>query len=190
MAREELWHEIYEERLIGYLDPGAERYLERFNATPRAWTTSSCLGRITVVEARYHWLRRGARVVYKTHDPITPGELEKVMSRGFQDLWLKVTGPIVHFKVETQSCAFSILRAARASGFKHSGIISGGSELTVEVMSSASFQAPLRLGGIDLYRGQALGLLADLANETLLEGRSRLDRLATLFNEDQLKECF
>lgn len=171
---------LYEERIIGYLDPGAERFLRALNSHPSLWTTSSCTGRITVVEGGRHWERGKTRVVYKTHDPITLGELLRVLSRPFRDLWLKATGPIIHFQTKSLRCAVKLLETARISGFKHSGIFHATREaITIEVVAPTRIDAPLRVRGLDLHTKTGLNLLVVKANEALLDGRKRLERLAS-----------
>lgn len=170
---------IYEERIIGYLDPGAERFLRALNSHPGLWTTSSCTGRITVVEGERHWERGRTRVVYKTHDPITVAELMRVLSRPFRNLWLKATGPIIHFQTKSLRCAVKLLETARTSGFKHSGIFHATREaITIEVIAPTRVDAPLRVGGLDLHTERGLNLLVAKANEALLDGRKRLEKLA------------
>ena len=180
---------LLEERIIGYLDPGAERFLIAMNKPPKLYTTSSCTGRITVVEGRYHWLRDEARIVYKTHTPITASELRRVLSRPFRDLWLKATGPIIHLRAATIECALQVLEASRQAGFKHSGIISKGVEgFTIEVMSSLQIHAPLRMDGKDLHTPEALESLASLANHVLEEGWKRLEELSAAL--PSLENCY
>ncbi len=180
--KESLLKGIYEDRIVGYLDPGAERYLEIFNKPTLLATTSSCTGRITLIEGVWHWEREDARVLYKTHDPIEASTIATHISRPFIDnVWLKVTGPIIHFKTLSIRCASKLLDHARASGFKHSGLISvspvGG--YTVEVMSGVQLMVPLKRGGVILIDKGYLESLATMANEALAEGRRRLERLAS-----------
>ena len=170
---------LLEERLVGYLDPGAEAYLLKMNGAGIV-TSSSCTGRITLVEGRWHWLRDEARIVYKSHVEIGPEVLARVMSRPFDYLWLKVTGPIIHAWVPSLECASRVLEAARAAGFKHSGVMHGSPEegYTIELLSAVQISFPLKLGGAYLVSAGALGELARMANEALREGWSRLGRLA------------
>lgn len=167
---------LLEERLIGYLDPGAEEVLRMLNTPPLLFTTSSCVGRITVIEGEEHWSRKRARVVYKTHDFITVQELKKVMTRGFSTLWLKVSGPIVHLRTPRLSCALYVLVVARRHGFKHSGVVSRHPRLgyTFEVMSSLQMIAPLRLRGADIVDESKLDLLVLEANKLLKASREKL----------------
>ncbi len=179
---------LYEERVIGYLDPGSEQILLKLNSRPNLWTTSSCIGRITIVEGRFHWERESSRIVYKTHDPISPNEILRVMARPFKDLWLKATGPIIHFQTISDGCAFSLLETARRAGFKHSGIISASNgTYTVEIIAPTRIDTPLRIDGKDLHTTQGIALLATKANEALLEGRRRLHKLAD--NVGNLDRC-
>ncbi|MCS7107140.1 MAG: hypothetical protein NZ902_03440 [Acidilobaceae archaeon] len=169
--------QLREERLIGYLDPGAERYLELLNSPRLVVTTSSCIGRITVVEGEWHWLREGARIVFKTHDPVSPEELERVARRFRGRLWVKLTGPIFHLRTPSLRCASKLLSHARSSGFKHSGVISLSPRgHTVELMSGVQLALPL----LD----RELGELAGILNGALEEGRRRLDELASRISRD------
>jgi len=178
---------LREERIIGYLDPGAEEILARLNSRPSLWTTSSCTGRITIVEGSFHWERDDARIVYKTHDPLSLEELLRVLGRPFSDLWLKVTGPIIHFQTPSSDCAFTLLEAARRAGFKHSGVISSGEVYTVEVVAPTRIDAPLRIEWRDVYSLDGLPSLVAKANAALEEGRRRLNRLAV--NVENLETC-
>ena len=170
---------LLEERLVGYLDPGAEEYLLKINGAG-VLTSSSCTGRITIVEGRWHWLRDEARVVYKTHKEIGPEVLARVLSRPFDDLWLKVTGPIIHARVPSLECAVKVLEVARSAGFKHSGVLHASPRegYVIELLSAVQITLPLKLDGRFLVSPDALNELAKMANEALHEGWSRLSRLA------------
>lgn len=178
---------LYDERVIGYLDPGAEKVLLKLNSKPLLWTTSSCTGRISIVEGLHHWERSRARIVYKTHTTVTLGEVLRVLSRPFKDLWLKATGPIIHFQTPSHNCAFNLLEAARRAGFKHSGVISSSEVYTVEVIAPTRIDAPLRLDWNDLYTMEGLKILVEAANRVLTEGRNRLERLSVVV--ESLDSC-
>jgi len=188
-------YSLLEERQVAYLDPYAERILEWLNSHPGLRTTSSCIGRITLIEGYWPWERKGnSRIVFKTHYPITPAVLALGISQPFEPLWLKVTGPIVHFRAKTPECAAGLLDAARSEGFKHSGIISidlEGSEwcCVVEVTAPTQFSSPLKLDGVIMASGVQLAVLARRANRALAEGRRRLARLAWRVRSGLAYEC-
>ena len=173
---------ILEERLVAYLDPGSEWILLRLNEPPGIETTSSCLGRIALIEGEWPWERRAtSRIVYKTHTVIAPERLALEAAKHYRDLWLKVTGPIFPARISTLECARWLLERARAAGFKHSGIISPVTDkgcCVVEVSAPTGFAAPIRLSRVFLVTREGLLTLASKANHALAEGRRRLALLA------------
>ncbi len=198
-SKEDNWYEfknkyldsLLEERLVSYLDPGAEEILYKINSLENVVTTSSCIGRITIVEAEFPWERReDSRIVLKTHSKVDEFKIALVLSRDLAPLWLKVTGPIIHFRIKNFECASALLNIARRSGFKHSGIISiderGPSCCTVEINSPTQMIVPLKTKKKVLIRGNDLKVLVLLANEILFEGRKRLRNLVS--NIDSIKD--
>ncbi len=189
MARRKTWEAVKGEALeavarerdVGYLDPGIGGYLEALNSIPGIATTSTCIGRVAIVEGVRHWGRgegEESRIVYKTHGRVRPGDIARAMARGFRYLWLKATGPIIHLRTPLEDCAFHVLSIARESGFKHSGVISRGGPggLVLELLSAPQLAAPLVWEGAWLVVGEdALGALASAANLVVSEGRERLE---------------
>ncbi len=184
---------LLEERLVGYLDPGAEGVLRVLNSTPKAETTSSCLGRVTIIEGEWPWERREeTRIVLKSHTGVSLERVALIIVRPFENLWLKASGPIIHFRVYTRECAEAILRAAREAGFKHSGAITLAGDpgcCVVEVSSATEVAAPLKLSGRILLSGSALAEVVARANGAVAEGRARLARLLDLLPR-VLHDCF
>jgi tRNA wybutosine-synthesizing protein 3 len=186
---------LLEERMVAYLDPGAEWVLTAINRLPFIETTSSCMGRISLIEGQWPWERRGdTRIVYKAHSAITPARLALEASKPYHNLWLKVTGPILHLRVSTASCARAVLDIARRAGFKHSGIISiepdGGEPCcVVEITSPTQLSTPVKLEGRLMFVGSNLELLVHRANRALAEGRRRLVRLVQLALSNLVDTC-
>ncbi len=192
MTRRRQWSRVKDEAMrvtvterdVGYLDPGIGGLLDVFNRMGRLATTSSCIGRIALVEGKVHWGRDGeSRIVYKTHSHLTPEELVRVLSRGYQNLWLKATGPIMHMRTNSVECARYLLEKAREHGFKHSGIISydGSSGVVVELMSASQISTPLVVDGVIVVKlgRRHLEALVRRANGAIEEGRRRLSSLAS-----------
>ncbi len=171
---------LRQERIIGYLDPNAENYILALN-NENFITSSSCIGRITIIEGEWPWERDKSRVVYKTHDHLSIYELANVLSRPFDNLWLKVTGPIIHLKTEKIDCALNLLNIARTSGFKHSGIISYSDNIfTVELMSAVEITQPLKINDTFIFNINSLTNIINKVNDALDEGHRRLEKLINL----------
>jgi len=174
---------LKQERIIGYLDPYAEEYILELNGENFA-TSSSCLGRITIIEGKWPWERDKSRVVYKSHEKISVYSIANVVSRPFNDLWLKVTGPIIHIRTERIDCALNLLNLARTSGFKHSGILSSSDNIfTVELMSAVQITMPLKMNDTFVFNIESLNEIVDRANDALEEGHKRLRKLTKLVKE-------
>ncbi|MEB3778667.1 MAG: hypothetical protein GSR85_00320 [Desulfurococcales archaeon] len=176
--KEEAPKALWEDRLIGYLDPGVDELLSRLNSIPLIATTSSCIGRITLIEGEWYWTRGEALIAYKTHDPISVDEIERVAARPFRNLWLKATGPIIHLRTPSIECADHILEVARRSGFKHSGIISLEEDrgYTIELLSAVDITFPLKIDG-DLIVGRGeLAKVVEVVNHAVVEARARFKR--------------
>lgn len=168
---------ILEDAIIGYLDPGSLGLLEMLNRPARVATLSSCIGRITLVAGRRPWSRREAYIAFKTHDRITVDDIVRVAGRGFRNLWLKATGPILHVKTDSMECAMHMLSQARPYGFKHSGIISVSHEgVVVEFMSAVDVTMPLVIDGSPVATG--LEKLVDEVNDAVHGARQLLHEFA------------
>ncbi len=170
---------IAEDREIGYLDPGVEGVLNAINSREKSYTTSSCAGRVTVIDAEKPWVRDESSVVFKKHAHVTLDEirvfLEKQPARMF---WLQATGPILHIITYDLEEAALMLEAARRSGFKHSGIMSISDKgFLVELVSGAQVNVPLRTRSTILVSPEALEEIIIIANKVLDESRERLRRL-------------
>jgi len=188
--KEDLPERLLRERDIGYLDPGIEPMLERINSVPGLATTSTCIGRVTIVEGEWPWERgeEAARIVYKTHTRLTLERLMAALSLGYCNLWLRVSPPLLHVRAASEECALHLLELARRTGHKHSGIISlaGEAGIVVEIMSGAQFTLPLtaRCARTVTLSAPSLERLVSLVNETLEENRRRLSSLAESVSRD------
>ncbi len=170
---------IVEDRDIGYLDPGIEPYLEAINSRPDSYTTSSCIGRVSIIDAPAPWAKREGSVVFKKHGEITVGELETVLkTRPKHTYWIVASGPIIHVMTRSLQEALYILGKAREAGFKHSGITSASNKgFLVEIISSTQLILPIKRGDSRIPGdGGSLDILVETINETVREGRRRLDK--------------
>jgi tRNA wybutosine-synthesizing protein 3 len=175
--REEAYKRFLEDLEIGYVDIDIKELIELVFTKKNIFTTSSCSGRITIVDAIYPWLREEASIVFKKHSSITVEEILSILNQNaLHRFWLIVSGPIVHFNVLDLSTAFRLLTIVRNAGFKHSGILSissGG--IIVEVVSGV--WVPFLLKDGDKIVVKDLEYIVSLVNEILYEGKAKLEKL-------------
>ncbi len=164
------------ERNIGYLDPGIDNLLIKLN-NKLIKTTSTCTGRITVVEGEHPWERGsdGSRILYKTHIKLNKYVLIEKIKSPPCFLWLRVSGPILHMRVASLECALYLIKNSRKYGFKHSGIISlSNDEYVVELMSGSQLMIPLKLYCNTIIDLNKIDLIVNYSNKLLKENKRKL----------------
>ncbi len=80
--KEEAIQRLLRDKDIGYLDPDIWDLLDAFMKRDKAFTYSSCSGRITIIDAIYPWARKDSSVIYKNHLVLSEDELEGVLEKG------------------------------------------------------------------------------------------------------------
>lgn len=165
---------------IGYLDPDIYYVLLALFRREESFPVSSCSGRITVVDAPMPWYRKNSTVVFKKHAVVDEKEIYTVVQNSLpvRRLWLVVTGPIFHISALTLREALSVLKIAREAGMKHSGILSISRRgVYVELKTGVRLTVLLRAKDTII---SDIREVVKVANEALLEGKSRLTRFYKL----------
>jgi tRNA wybutosine-synthesizing protein 3 len=183
--KQAFYQRMLEDREIGYLDPGIEGLLEAFFRKDGVYTTSSCIGRITLIEGTRPWDREESTVVYKIHGRIDSGVVLKYLKdSSYKNLWLRVTGPIIHVNCRDLKWAQWIINLARKVGFKHSCIFSVGDDVVVEIMSSIQITLPLKINGAITVSLESLGTVVDKINSLWEMGVSTAENLREMIEAD------
>lgn len=180
MRRKELLQKkMLEDMEIGYLDRDIVDVLKKLFENRDLYTISSCSGRITFIDADMPWHRRNSSVVFKKHFPITEDEFMYFYKQPtLRNLWLVVTGPIIHVSSATPSEARKLLVMAREAGMKHSGIISISRTkgIIIELKTGVRLTILLKIHGESVVRCSEIPGIVKVANTALLEGKERLNR--------------
>jgi len=173
-----LWERLWEDLEIGYLDEDILPILIEFFARPKAYTSSSCSGRIVVIDADYPWEKDETMIIFKKHTPITVEEIKKIMRTPHQStLWLSLQGPIYHVYVKDLDEAKEVLEIARRAGFKHSGILVLGNPILVELRTGIRIVTPLKDRQSTFINEKDLPKLVELYNRALKEAKQKNKRL-------------
>ena len=166
---------------IGEWDAKIKGLCEAINKYGKYYTTSSCSGRIMII---------------KDEDKKAPGLFEFVSHNivGFDDLKKEIeklkTGdfkfksepPILHVACETLENSEELLKKAQLAGWKHSGIISLGKNIVVEIISSEKIEFPLIENGKVLVDDNFLRIVLEKSNKNLEIGWKKIEKLERLVN--------
>jgi len=139
------------------------------------YTSSSCAGRIVLLEIPHIGDKRQAKFLGVWHRPIEPTEIQTAASSATTGvLWLLAQAPILHIGVRTPELAETMIKTAISSGFKNSGIKSIGKKIVIEAASTERLDAPLGRDGVLLCDQNYLFLLVEIANEVIERSREKL----------------
>lgn len=154
--------------------------LRKINSRREYYTTSSCAGRIALIELKKFGAKDNSNFIGRWHGTAAWGEFAKSLEEiGKTQTWLKVEPPILHVKCENMGAAKELLDTAYTSGFKYSAIKSLRSGALVEIGSSERMELPVAVDGKRIASADYLRAAMKIANEKLKKSQAKLKILET-----------
>lgn len=151
--------------------------LSLINDSEECYTSSSCAGRIVLLEIPSIGDKKRARFLGKWHRTIEPIEVETAAAKSENGLlWLIAQSPIIHIVTDTSKIADKIIKTAIASGFKNSGMKSIRKKIVVEVCSTERLDAPIGRDGVLFCKDRYLQLLIEISNEVIDKSMEKILR--------------
>ena len=153
--------------------------LDVINSFPCFYTTSSCAGRIMVLEVPSVGRKKEAKILGKWHHKINEQEIQECIitaTRG--QIWLLAQSPIFHVGVESMKKTDSLLSIAIRSGFKNSGIKTKGKKIIIEITSTERVDTPLGKDGTMMCSMEYLKFITEIINYTIERGDKKIQRLS------------
>jgi tRNA wybutosine-synthesizing protein 3 len=158
-------------------DEGMLPILKIINDSQEYYTSSSCAGRIVLLEIPSIGDKQKAKFLGRWHRTIEPHELISAAKRSDRGMiWLLAQSPIIHIAAKTNTAADKMVKIANASGFKNSRLKSVGKKPVVEVCSTERLDAPIGRDGILFCNEEHLKLLTEIANEIMEKSTIKLHR--------------
>jgi tRNA wybutosine-synthesizing protein 3 len=159
------------------VDEGILQILGLINGIEGFYTSSSCAGRIVLLEIPRIGDKRGATFLGIWHRTIEPGELEAAAAKASKGLlWLLAQSPILHIGVLTPDLADRMVKTAVLCGFKNSAVKSTGKKIVIEIGSTERLDAPIGKDGCLFCGEEYLSLLVEIANEVIERSQGKLSR--------------
>jgi tRNA wybutosine-synthesizing protein 3 len=161
----------------GCFDREISKLIGIINSSADYYTTSSCAGRIVLIERKAR--KCDSRFILTSHKPISYHHLGQALANiGNSDAWLKVEAVIIHAVCKDHASAEKLLKMANSSGLKHSGAISLGRRIIVEIMGVDIMEAMIAQSGTVLADEKYLGILVDEANKKIMKNLGRTELFA------------
>ena len=122
--------------------------------------------------------KQQAVILGKWHRTVQVSELCTAVQQARQGMiWLLAQAPILHIGSSSLEAADQLMKLARSSGFKNTGMKGAGRKLLIEVCSTERLDAPLGLDGVLFCDGRYLQLLTDISNRVIERSALKLQQL-------------
>ena len=174
-AMEGLRQALAERKVDGDIIP----LLDKINSLENYFTTSSCSGRISVMEMPDFGDKVNSIWLGKWHRTVKVEEVLEAIGRHEKgQLWFLVRSPILHVGARTMDDAVRLLNLAIGLGFKYSNIKSvSHKKLLVEIRSTERMDVPLGTDGELWVDGEYLKRIVAIANSQVRRFKGKLKRL-------------
>lgn len=158
----------------GSIDAEIRDIVTRINEKEDFCTTSSCAGRITLLE-RKSLKKIDANWLLASHQPVCFDEIKKQM-KSEHDVWLMQESCILHVFCRTLTAAQRFLNICHAIGFKRSGIFNT-KHIMIEMMGNEKVEAIVIKQGKVLIDDDSLAVYINECNTRMLKNRKRMETL-------------
>ncbi|WP_297515316.1 hypothetical protein [Thermococcus sp.] len=171
----------------GKVDEDIIDLLLLINSIRGIYTTSSCSGRIGIIEEPALGAKPLSRWLIKVHREMTFPEAKKALEKAKEGLiFLKSQPPIFHVVAEDLERAKKLHELGLASGFKYTTFKVISNRYLVEINATEYLTAPLGRDGKILVSDDYLRFALEIGNSMLRRSKGRLPRL--MKNFEKLRE--
>ena len=160
----------------GNVDEEISYLIDHINSLDDYYTTSSCAGRIVLIELPDDGKKNDANWLFTSHALVDKISIENIR---FHDkpVWFKQESFILHVCAKTFEKANELLIKAHEVGFKRAGLIATSKRFIVEITGTEGITAPLHDGEKILVDQKYLDYLVFQGNNKLQAARDRVKRL-------------
>ena len=173
-------------KIRGEVDEDIIDLLDMINSIPFIYTTSSCSGRIMLIDVPFNQKKDASNRIAKWHRPVDFDSVWRIISSydPMGTLWFKQESFIVALAVPSIEWASYLIRLARLFGFKESGIRSinlNAKHVFLDISGTEKLHVPISLSTKGLIITREYGeFLVEIANKLLLRTKNKLDLLRSV----------
>lgn len=165
--------------------------IEKINTNYDYFTTSSCAGRIVLIQLPQLGDKEAAQFLGKWHREVEVNEVMAAYKKARENItvFLLAQSPIIHVRCKTLKSAVALRNLAIESGLKYSTLKSvtlnskcEPQKLVVEILSSENIHVPIAKNGRLYPDHDYLSFLVENANQALRRAREKLERFHTVLD--------
>jgi len=158
--------------------------LEIINQSEKYYSSSSCSGRIVLIQLPEIGDKKNAEFLGKWHHIIKTEEITTSFKKAKKgQIWILAQSPIIHVISKTLKDAEKILKISISSGFKNSGLKSIGKKIVVEICSTERLDSPIGKNTEILCNIEYIELVVNIANSIIKRSDKKIIEL-----KNQLKK--
>lgn len=166
----------------GFIDDHVKDLVALINKNPDYYTTSSCSGRILLYSLSPNRKKNQTEWIFVSHTVVSEQEIRKALAvHPMGIIFFRFEPLILHVVCKDLAAADRLLQVCNNAGLKHSGAISLGERIIVEIVGNDRLDAPIAVDNKVLVTSEGISHYVADANEKMKRNLERIKRL---------KECF
>ena len=177
---EKLKNAIFENKVDEEIIP----ILNLINSNNNYYTSSSCYGRIVLLELPKIGDKKNAKFLGKWHRKIDSKELEESLKDAEKgELWFLAQAPIIHVHSKDLDSGDELVKKAVLCGFKNSGFRSIKKNIVIELSSTERIDMPIGNNGEYFFKKDFTKILVEFANEVIEKSIKKLKKFEKLLSD-------
>ncbi|MCC7572952.1 MAG: hypothetical protein KO464_06145 [Candidatus Methanofastidiosum sp.] len=153
--------------------------LNILNSKQSYYTTSSCAGRIILIELGEIGDKRESNFIFKSHERVDYKDIWRIINEysGNKMLFLIVNSPIIHVVCRDIESAKKLINISKDSGFKYSSIFSIGEKIIVEIRSTEKMDIPVVKNRKVYPSEEYVIMLVEIGNQLIERIKKKIEKL-------------
>lgn len=166
----------------GFIDDEIKALVDAINAHTDYYTTSSCSGRILLYTTTHDRKKNETEWIFVSHNIVAEDDIRKaLLELPSGIIFFRFEPLILHVVCKDITAAERLLQFCNNAGLKHSGAISLGERIIVEIIGNDRLDAPIAVDKVFLIRDEWISHYVADANEKMRKNLERIKRF---------KQCF
>lgn len=162
----------------GSIDEPIVDLINLINSLDDYYTTSSCSGRILILENAEK--KNKVKWLFVTHNTANLAQIKTAL-KSADNAWLKKESAIFHIACRNREAADKLINLVRTAGFKRAGIISPSKNI-VEIIGTDQLAVPLTKDSKLLVDDNYLNHLLEIANSMQIKNLNHVKTLKNYIN--------
>ncbi len=161
----------------GGIDNDIKPLVELLNSSSDYYTTSSCSGRILLIEKKSE-NKKDIRFAFAEHRKAELKAIKKSLEKlPAGDVFFKQESIIMHVCCRDLECAKRLLKIVRELGIKRAGIINVDKRIIIEIIGTEAMETIIARNGKMLVGDDYIMILVEEANKKLERNKKKIKEL-------------